>query len=338
MHGGSSPQSRAQGRTDAPRPGGQPWRTQARAPPTHLGAPGARPAHRARRQVPRRAHSRAAGTGSGAGPAGAGRGGGARSPPATPAALHSARGVCAGLAPAGPMFTELRSKLSPPRGRAGAVRAGFGERRDVDGERGWTWARGFRGRGSQGPRGTVGGRDPAGVERRRRRLGVFGGCLGSMGFRGLCPAFRGSQPQALGVRAPLAWGEGVTSWGASVQVGTTLGSPFPARGENPPQPLQWGREGAEVTSRLGAAAPFPSGILTLRREGPDRQTAGRTELPPGVRAGNGRSLLGLGRCSVSGGVRRVPPPAARFCTSPAAAGPAKPGDHGACPLEGAALE
>ncbi|PNJ02835.1 SAMD10 isoform 4, partial [Pongo abelii] len=31
------------------------------------------------------------------------------------------------------MFTELRSKLSPPRGRAGAVRAGFGERRDVDG-------------------------------------------------------------------------------------------------------------------------------------------------------------------------------------------------------------
>ncbi|XP_007952884.1 sterile alpha motif domain-containing protein 10 [Orycteropus afer afer] len=30
------------------------------------------------------------------------------------------------------MFTELRSKLSPPRGRAGAVRAGFGERRDVD--------------------------------------------------------------------------------------------------------------------------------------------------------------------------------------------------------------
>ncbi|XP_035158869.1 sterile alpha motif domain-containing protein 10 isoform X1 [Callithrix jacchus] len=31
------------------------------------------------------------------------------------------------------MFTELRSKLSPPRGRAGAVRADFGERRDVDG-------------------------------------------------------------------------------------------------------------------------------------------------------------------------------------------------------------
>uniref|UniRef100_A0A8D2GQR6 Sterile alpha motif domain containing 10 n=1 Tax=Urocitellus parryii TaxID=9999 RepID=A0A8D2GQR6_UROPR len=30
------------------------------------------------------------------------------------------------------MFTELRSKLSPPRGRAGAVRAGLGERRDVD--------------------------------------------------------------------------------------------------------------------------------------------------------------------------------------------------------------
>ncbi|XP_022349837.1 sterile alpha motif domain-containing protein 10 isoform X1 [Enhydra lutris kenyoni] len=30
------------------------------------------------------------------------------------------------------MFTELRTKLSPPRGRAGAVRAGFAERRDVD--------------------------------------------------------------------------------------------------------------------------------------------------------------------------------------------------------------
>ncbi|KAM9249950.1 sterile alpha motif domain-containing protein 10 isoform 6-T6 [Dugong dugon] len=30
------------------------------------------------------------------------------------------------------MFTELRPKLSPPQGRAGAVRAGFGERRDVD--------------------------------------------------------------------------------------------------------------------------------------------------------------------------------------------------------------
>ncbi|NP_766264.2 sterile alpha motif domain-containing protein 10 isoform 1 [Mus musculus] len=30
------------------------------------------------------------------------------------------------------MFTELRSKLSPPRARAGAVRPGFGERPDVD--------------------------------------------------------------------------------------------------------------------------------------------------------------------------------------------------------------
>lgn len=30
------------------------------------------------------------------------------------------------------MFTELSTQLSPPRGRAGAVRAGFGERRDVD--------------------------------------------------------------------------------------------------------------------------------------------------------------------------------------------------------------
>ncbi|XP_027989293.2 sterile alpha motif domain-containing protein 10 isoform X1 [Eptesicus fuscus] len=30
------------------------------------------------------------------------------------------------------MFTELSTQLSPPRGRAGAVRAAFGERRDVD--------------------------------------------------------------------------------------------------------------------------------------------------------------------------------------------------------------
>ncbi|XP_051685057.2 sterile alpha motif domain-containing protein 10 isoform X1 [Oryctolagus cuniculus] len=31
------------------------------------------------------------------------------------------------------MFAELRANRSPPRGRAAAVRAGFGERRDVDG-------------------------------------------------------------------------------------------------------------------------------------------------------------------------------------------------------------
>ncbi|XP_003983326.3 sterile alpha motif domain-containing protein 10 [Panthera pardus] len=61
-----------------------------------------------------------------------GRGSGARSPPATRAALRPARGVCTGPGSLGPMFTELRTKLSPPRGRAGAVRAGFGERRDVD--------------------------------------------------------------------------------------------------------------------------------------------------------------------------------------------------------------
>ncbi|XP_057560224.1 sterile alpha motif domain-containing protein 10 isoform X1 [Hippopotamus amphibius kiboko] len=61
-----------------------------------------------------------------------GRGSGARSPPATRAALRPARGVCTGWGPAGPMFTELRTKPSPPRGRAGTVRGGFGERRDVD--------------------------------------------------------------------------------------------------------------------------------------------------------------------------------------------------------------
>lgn len=55
------------------------------------------------------------------------------------------------------MFTELRTKLSPPRGRAGAVRAGFGERRDVDGEQGWTRAREYRGLGPREPRGAGAG-------------------------------------------------------------------------------------------------------------------------------------------------------------------------------------
>lgn len=67
------PWSHAQVRTDAPCPGRHPLHTQTRAPPTHLGDPGARPALRAQRQVPRRADSPGAGTGSGAGPAGAGR-------------------------------------------------------------------------------------------------------------------------------------------------------------------------------------------------------------------------------------------------------------------------
>ncbi|XP_044783376.1 sterile alpha motif domain-containing protein 10 isoform X2 [Bubalus bubalis] len=63
----------AQVRTASPCPGSRPPRSQIRAPPTPLGAPGARPALRAQRQVPRRADSPGAGTGSGAGPAGAGR-------------------------------------------------------------------------------------------------------------------------------------------------------------------------------------------------------------------------------------------------------------------------
>lgn len=78
-----------------------------------------------------RADSPAAGTGLGL----AGCGGwerGVRCPPATLAAWCSARGVCPSRTSAGSMFTELRSKLSPPRARAGAVRPGFGERPDVD--------------------------------------------------------------------------------------------------------------------------------------------------------------------------------------------------------------
>lgn len=125
-----------------------------------------------------------------------GRGGGARSPPATRAALRPARGVCTGPGPEGPMFTELRTKLSPPRGRAGAVRAGFGERRDADGEQGWTWAQGYR--GSHAPRGT--GARPAGLGAAAWR--------GGGRVRGLCPALGvGGRPQALGTSAPLVWGK-----------------------------------------------------------------------------------------------------------------------------------
>nr|KAF6330936.1 sterile alpha motif domain containing 10 [Myotis myotis] len=88
-------------------------------PPSFRSAPGAR----AQRQVPRRADSRTRGPVR----AGAGAGRWRTFPAGHTAALRPARGVCAG-----PMFTELSTQLSPPRGRAGAVRAGFGERRDVD--------------------------------------------------------------------------------------------------------------------------------------------------------------------------------------------------------------
>ncbi|XP_074203804.1 sterile alpha motif domain-containing protein 10 isoform X1 [Camelus bactrianus] len=84
------------------------------------------PRSQAQRQVPRRADS------PGAGPVGAGR---RRAFPAGRTgrpAPGEGRVHGLGWGPAGPMFTELRTKLSPPRGRAGAVRTGFGERRDVD--------------------------------------------------------------------------------------------------------------------------------------------------------------------------------------------------------------
>lgn len=133
--------------------GGHPGLTQPRAPPIHLRAPGARLAPRAGRQVLCRADSPAAGTGLGL----AGSGGwerGAGCPPATLAAWCSARGVCLSRASAGSMFTELRSKLSPPRARAGAVRTGFGERPDVDGELGWTQAQEYREQRAESGKGT----------------------------------------------------------------------------------------------------------------------------------------------------------------------------------------
>lgn len=100
--------------------------------------------------------------GCGRGPAGAGWW--RMFPAGHTAALRPARGVCTG-----PMFTELSTQLSPPRGRAEAVRAGFGERRDVDGERGWT--RGSRGLGTWGSRGRGRGRNFADSEPRQAELG-----------------------------------------------------------------------------------------------------------------------------------------------------------------------
>lgn len=132
---------------------------------------------------------------------GAGRGGGARSPPATRAALRPARGVRAG-----PMFAELRTKLSPPRGRARAVHAGFGERRDVDGERGWTRTGGYRGLGPWGPKGTRVG--PGGL--RAAAAGGMGSASWANGVPGVFVLLWGpgevARPRALGINAPLAWG------------------------------------------------------------------------------------------------------------------------------------
>ena len=79
---------------------------------------------------------------------------GVRCPPATLAAWCSARGVCPSRTSAGSMFTELRSKLSPPRARAGAVRPGFGERPDVDGELGWTQSQEYREQRAESGKGT----------------------------------------------------------------------------------------------------------------------------------------------------------------------------------------
>lgn len=117
-----------------------------------------------------------------------GRGSGARSPPATRAALRPARGVCTGPGSLGPMFTELRTKLSPPRGRAGAVRAGFGEHRDVDGELGWTRAPRYRGLGARGPRGT--GAESGRLQAAAWR-GVGGRVLEERGPWCLCPELGG---------------------------------------------------------------------------------------------------------------------------------------------------
>lgn len=107
------------------------------------------------------------------------------------------------------MFTELRTKLSPPRGRAGAVRAGFGERRDVDGEQGWTRARGCRGLGAGGTERDGGGiwQTPSnGLERSGARV------LAERGPWCLCPEL-GGVASGLGDQRTLGLEE-VTGWGS----------------------------------------------------------------------------------------------------------------------------
>lgn len=247
-------------------------------------SPGARPALRARRQVPRRADSLGAGTGSGAGPAGAGR---RRAFPAGHrAALRPARGVCTGGGLAGPMFTELRTRRAPWRGRAGLCAPGFWERRDVDGERGWIGARGYRclralenqkDRGGSrrtlnGPRGRNRRRVPAepspmSLSRAESRAGVAGAAV---------RAFWGS------ARPGLAE---VTPGGSCPHASTALRSPFFfARSKSLSAPAV-GPRGGQYHGRLRAPAPFPPGILTLGLEGEgltDRRTKDG-ESSPGVR-------------------------------------------------------
>lgn len=102
---------------------------------------------------------------------------------------------------AGPMFTELRTKLSPPRGRAGAVRAGFGERRDVDGERAWTGAGDIAGWGLGGRERQ--GRDLADSEpRRRAECGARSGRMGSP----VSLSRAEGAASGLGDQRSLAWG------------------------------------------------------------------------------------------------------------------------------------
>ncbi|XP_019681753.2 sterile alpha motif domain-containing protein 10 isoform X1 [Felis catus] len=135
-----------------------------------------------------------------------GRGSGARSPPATRAALRPARGVCTGPGSLGPMFTELRTKLSPPRGRAGAVRAGFGERRDVDeattGQPHHTWTSILESPGvirfQNVPRHTSASAEPSWITQCPLRASLVT-CLGRQ-----APASRGTTPVASG---PLAAGQ-----------------------------------------------------------------------------------------------------------------------------------
>lgn len=178
-----------------------------------------------------------------------GRGGGARSPPATRAALRPARGVCTGLGPVGPMFTELRTKLSPPRGRAGAVRAGFGERRDVDGERGWSRERGYRGLGVEDREGRE--RDLADSDR-RRRVG-WGRVVAERGPWCLCPELR-------------AGASGLRPWGSA--------HPWLGGGDRPGL-LSPGWHHRAVTFFLARRKPSPA--LALGRRGRGYSRAG---VPP----------------------------------------------------------
>ena len=261
-----------------------------------------------------------------------GRGGGARSPPATRAALRPARGVCTGGGPAGPMFTELRTKLSPPRGRSGAVRAGFGERRDVDGER-------------AGP-----GRGSIGVWGLKDREGQ-GRVLADSEWQphsewGARPGRTGSRVSLSCAGAGVGWGRAVRPWesarlglgevtrsGSCPQASSTPLITFSfARRKPSPAPAVGPRGGRDHSGTQAPPPHFPTGNLTLGLEGGTHRW---TDEEPSPRRGQE-----MGGAKLARDRWQRPPTSPTAPGRPALRGPAtqSPGTPaGPCSLGGASL-